>query len=212
MTTSTIAKSALVKPETSIEHPIHVGPNAIIQGGSIGRYSFVNGGTIIFGDTEIGRFTTFARNCQIGGVEHPTHYLSTSFFRISKNWFPDDPLSQSAPPIRNTPAPGRKRGNRVRIGNDVWIGASAIVLKGVSIGDGAVIGAGSVVTKDVPPYAIVGGNPARIIRMRFNNATIEALLRLKWWDRDPEFIATLPLDDVEACIRLLSEQVSLAAE
>jgi virginiamycin A acetyltransferase len=68
------------------------------------------------------------------------------------------------------------------IGSDVWIGYEAVILQGVSIGDGAVVGARAVVTKDVPPYAIVGGVPARVIRMRFDERTIEALMRLKWWD------------------------------
>ncbi len=72
------------------------------------------------------------------------------------------------------------------IGNDVWIGYNALILSGVNIGDGAIIGAGSVVTKDVPAYAIVGGNPAKIIRKRFSDQKIEALLRLKWWDWEIE--------------------------
>ncbi len=72
--------------------------------------------------------------------------------------------------------------DNVVIGNDVWIGANAIILPGVNIGDGAVIGAGTVVTKDVPPYAIVGGNPARVIKYRFDENTINTLLKIKWWD------------------------------
>jgi chloramphenicol O-acetyltransferase type B len=76
----------------------------------------------------------------------------------------------------------------VRIGNDVWIGANATILSGVTIGDGAVIAAASVVTKSVPPFAIVGGVPARIIRYRFAPETIERLLRVRWWDWSPEKI------------------------
>ena len=68
------------------------------------------------------------------------------------------------------------------IGNDVWIGYEAVILSGVTIGDGAIIGSRAVVTKDVPPYTIVGGVPARPIRKRFDEATIEKLLRLRWWD------------------------------
>lgn len=70
------------------------------------------------------------------------------------------------------------------IGNDVWIGYEAIIMSGVKIGDGAIIGARAVVTKDVPPYTIVGGVPAKIIRKRFDDKTIEKLLKLKWWDWD----------------------------
>lgn len=74
------------------------------------------------------------------------------------------------------------------MGNDVWIGYEAIILAGVTVGDGAVIGARAVVTKDVPPYTIVGGIPARIIRRRFDEETIHALLRIKWWNWRPEQI------------------------
>lgn len=77
------------------------------------------------------------------------------------------------------------------IGNDVWLGANSLVLKGVKIGDGAVIGAGAVVTKDVPPYAIVGGNPAKVIKMRFDDETIGKLMQLQWWNLDLSIIENL---------------------
>ena len=76
------------------------------------------------------------------------------------------------------------------IGNDVWIGSRAILLGAIKIGDGAVVGAGSVVTKDVPPYAIVVGNPARIIGYRFNEQTIKELMRLSWWNNDLKWLST----------------------
>ena len=75
------------------------------------------------------------------------------------------------------------------VGNDVWIGYEAVILAGVTIGDGAIIGARAVVTKDVPPYTIVGGVPAKQIRKRFNEETIDILLKLKWWDWSKERIA-----------------------
>lgn len=75
------------------------------------------------------------------------------------------------------------------IGNDVWIGYEAVILAGVTIGDGAIIGTRAVVTKDVPPYSIVGGVPAKSIRKRFDDETIVELLRLKWWDWSEEKIA-----------------------
>lgn len=74
------------------------------------------------------------------------------------------------------------------IGNDVWIGARCILLGAITIGDGAIIGAGSIVTHDVPPYAIVAGNPARILRYRFSEETIEALLRAQWWNKEETWL------------------------
>lgn len=76
----------------------------------------------------------------------------------------------------------------INIGNDVWIGRGATVLPGVSIGHGAVVGADAVVTRDVPPYAIVAGNPARVIRFRFSEATIPRMLEIRWWDWNDEKI------------------------
>lgn len=76
----------------------------------------------------------------------------------------------------------------IYIGNDVWIGANTIILPGVTIGDGAVIGAGCLVTKEVPPYAIIGGIPAKIIRYRFNEKTIQKLLKIKWWNFPEQII------------------------
>ncbi len=80
------------------------------------------------------------------------------------------------------------------IGNDVWIGYEAVVMPGVHIGDGAIIGTRAVVTRDVPPYGIVGGVPARIIKYRFDEPTIQMLLKIKWWDWDIHKIKTnLPI-------------------
>ncbi|EHM03095.1 bacterial transferase hexapeptide repeat protein [Acetobacteraceae bacterium AT-5844] len=203
--TSTIAKTANITSKVTVEPPLHMGPGSEFHSGSVGRYCFINAGTIIYNDVHIGRFSTFARRCQIGGAEHPLHHLTTSFFRISRNWFPNDPLAQTAELIPNSRPPGRERGQKILIGNDVWIGAEVVILKGVSIGDGAVIGAGAVVTRDIPPYAVVAGNPARVLRYRFDQQTISELMELKWWELPPEQIAELPLNDVERCIALLRD-------
>lgn len=80
------------------------------------------------------------------------------------------------------------KGNII-IGNDVWIGYEAVIMAGVTIGDGAIIGTRAVVTKDVPPYTIVGGVPAKHIRKRFDDATVERLIKLRWWDWEHEKIA-----------------------
>jgi len=79
-------------------------------------------------------------------------------------------------------------GFSVRIGNDCWIGESVLLIGGITVGDGAVILAGAVVTKDVPPYAIVGGVPAHVLKYRYDNETIEFLTRIKWWNNNEEWL------------------------
>ena len=80
------------------------------------------------------------------------------------------------------------------MGNDVWIGENAHIMSGVTIGDGAIVGSEALVTKDIPPYAIVGGNPAKIIKYRFDEYTIEKLLKIKWWDfGEDELVKIIPL-------------------
>jgi acetyltransferase-like isoleucine patch superfamily enzyme len=101
------------------------------------------------------------------------------------------------------------------VGSDVWSCEGALILSGVKIGDGAIIAAGAVVTKDVPPYAIVGGNPARLIRYRFDEAQIEALLEIRWWDwpqaKVREAVPLLAADDVDAFIAYARGETAVAS-
>jgi acetyltransferase-like isoleucine patch superfamily enzyme len=118
----------------------------------------------------IGKYCSISTQVRIFlGSEHRMDWVSTYPFLI---------FLEDAKNIHVHPA---TKGD-VIIGNDVWIGYGVTILSGVTIGDGAVIGACSVVTKDVPPYAIAGGNPARIVRYRFDEETIKKLLEIRWWD------------------------------
>lgn len=129
----------------------------------------------------IGKFCSIACRAKFlfNSANHTLSSLSTYPFPI---FFAEWGLEKS-----DVAAAWDRKGDIV-IGNDVWIGYEAVILAGVTIGDGAVIGARAVVTKDVPPYAIVGGVPARVIRSRFPEETVKALLRLKWWDWPAERI------------------------
>lgn len=120
----------------------------------------------------IGKFCSIADKVIIGGAFHPIHWVSTS------------PVFYSGrDSIKKKFCDFEKEGvKRTEIGHDVWIGNYALIKQGVRIGTGSVIGMGSVVTKDVPPYEIWGGNPARCIRKRFSDDVIKALLELEWWD------------------------------
>jgi virginiamycin A acetyltransferase len=124
----------------------------------------------------IGKFCAIARGVKfiMNGANHKMSGFSTfPFFIFGGGW-------EAA-----TPAPGELpfKGNTV-IGNDVWIGYDALILPGVNIGDGSIIAARSVVSRNVPPYSIVGGNPASVKRQRFDDQTIAGLLRIQWWNWD----------------------------
>ena len=93
----------------------------------------------------------------------------------------------------------------ITIGNDVWIGDGAFIKNGVTIGDGAIIGARAVVTKDIPPYAIVVGVPAKILKYRFSEQIIDRLLNTKWWNLDDSIIKKLPYYDIDKCLKILEE-------
>ena len=130
----------------------------------------------------IGKFCSIACGAKFlfNSANHALGSLSTYPFPI---FFEEWDLT-----VENIPRAWDNKGNIV-VGNDVWIGYEAVVLAGVTIGDGAVIGARAVVTHDVPPYAIMGGVPAKLIRKRFDDDTIQSLLSLRWWDWPEERIA-----------------------
>jgi len=141
---------------------------------SLDDYSYVvNDSDIAY--ATIGKFCSIAAMTRINPGNHPMHRATQSHFTYRASaYFPGETDEAEFFAWR--------RGYRVGIGHDVWIGHGAIVLPGRQIGTGAVIAAGAIVTKDVPPYAIVAGNPARIIRQRFPDAIAERLQRLRWWD------------------------------
>lgn len=142
----------------------------------VGRYSSIGYDNSIVGCT-IGNFCSLADNIAIGMAEHPMHWASTSsVFEDVGHSGPKKRFARIALP----------EARRTEIGSDVWIGQRATIKAGVKVGDGAVIGAGAVVTKDVEPYSIVGGVPARHIRYRFDESLRQALLESRWWELSDE--------------------------
>lgn len=129
--------------------------------------------------TQIGKYCSIGPNFKCGWGIHPTDAIATSPIFYSVNNISDLTLCEESKFIER---------KKITIGNDVFIGMNVIILDGVKIGDGAIIGAGCVVSKDVPPYAVAVGCPMKIIRKRFNNETIDAIIETKWWDWDEEKI------------------------
>jgi phosphonate metabolism protein (transferase hexapeptide repeat family) len=155
-----------------------IGARTILLETSLGDYSYVvQDGEVAY--TQIGKFCSIASHVRINPGNHPMQRASQSHFsyRASAYW-PGEPDEAAFFAWR--------RSTPVTIGHDVWIGHGVVILPGRNIGTGAVIGAGAIVTKDVEPYTVAVGNPARHVRRRFSERTAERLLALAWWDWDHE--------------------------
>ena len=178
-----------------LEEAPTVDPSATIQGCRLGRYTEVGARTSLIetvlddysyivhdgevAGTTIGKFCSIASHVRINPGNHPMHRASQAHFTYrSRQYWPEEADDAAFFDWR--------RAHPVTIGHDVWIGHGAVILPGRTIGTGAVVGAGSIVTRDVAPYTIVAGNPARVIRRRFEEATAEKLQTLAWWDWDHE--------------------------
>lgn len=183
---SVIAGSAKLN-EVRMIGSVQVGDETKIVGGIqilatspviIGRNTSINGPNTdiraAIHEVRIGNFTSIARNVSIQEFNH--NFSRPSSYYMMQNVFNEDFRQDIV-----------SKGS-VSIGNDVWIGAQTVILSGAKIGDGAVIAANSVVTGEIPPYAIAGGSPAKILKYRFPEAVIEELLELKWWDWPKEKI------------------------
>jgi len=135
---------------------------------SIGRYAKIV-------HTNIGKYCAISWDTTINAISHPYNHLTINAFPY-------------VPYVGNFVKERKQSYKQVIIKNDVWIGANSVIMPGITIGNGAIIGAGAVVTKDIPDYAIVAGVPAKVLKYRFDKDIIDRLLELKWWDLDTEII------------------------
>lgn len=193
-----ISPSAYVNGKCRFEGNNRVGRETYLYSSELGYGSYVGNDNNLI-RIKTGRYCSLGNNIKVVQITHPISGLSThpAFYSVGYGGFSyvnenkaDEYLATDT-------------GWYCEIGNDVWIGNHALIKGGVRIGDGAVIAMGSVVTKDVPPYAVVGGVPAKVIKYRFDEQTISSLLELRWWDKDERWIAEKAdqFMDVEAILQ-----------
>jgi len=164
--------------DCSFGEGVSLGPKTKLHDCAVGRFTYFAGDSTLTG-CQVGAFCSLGPQLEVGFGRHPSNLVSSypSFYSAHSAGRADFGVVTDF--AEHLP---------VTIGNDVWMGAHCLVLDGVTIGDGALIAAGAVVTKDVPAYMMAGGVPARIIRPRFSPEEIDFLLRLKWWERDLAWI------------------------
>lgn len=196
-----IIKSTLLGP-VYLNRNTQVGPDAVV-----GKYFGMNESCFIARAT-VGAYCAFGARTSINPFNHPVDWLSTNEFQYhpaSFNWVEE---YNDFKRLERTP----EMFAHVAIGSDVWSGHNANIMPGVSVGDGAVIAAGAIVTRDVPPYAVVAGVPATIKRYRFDEKTIARLLSLKWWDLELSELSGLPFRQIDRCLDLIEEIKASKAE
>ena len=192
----TLSEEPLIHPTSQVKNCIlgaytELGDHCVLEETALGDYSYCFGyNDIIY--AEIGKFASLATGVRINPVQHPAHIRAASHhftYRCAHYGFgPDDDSIVEW-----------RRQNRVKVGHDVWMGHNAVVMGGVTVGNGAVIAAGAVVTHDVQPYEIVGGVPARHIGWRYEPETIAAMERIAWWNWSHQELAerVRDFDDVK---------------
>ncbi len=187
--------------DSTIEGPLYL--NRLTQvgpGARVGKYSGLNE-NCFFARGRMGAYCAIGARTAINPFNHPLSWLSMHEFQYHPKAYDWVPEYREFSRLERTP----DMFETCTIGNDVWMGHNVNVLAGVSIGDGAVVAAGSVVTKDVPPYAVVAGAPAQIRKYRFEDKVIERLLQVRWWDFELSELSGLNFRDLGSCLPRLEE-------
>jgi acetyltransferase-like isoleucine patch superfamily enzyme len=186
---SRVYKARLLGP-TYLNRNSQLGPDV-----TVGKYFGMNESCFL-ARASVGSFCAIGARTAINPFNHPTDWLSIHEFQYHARAYDWVPEFNDFKRLERTPDMFQK----VTIGSDVWTGHNVNIMPGVSVGHGAVIGAGAVVTKDVPPFAIVAGVPATVKKLRHPEKIIERLLKSAWWDLELSELSGLPFNDVERCL------------
>lgn len=198
----TISKVSQIGRQLTFETAVRLSDTVCLGLEEIGAFSYCGPKSELKNST-IGRFCSIAPNVSIGAPEHPIDWVSSHPIQYDGlTWFSE---SEHWTDFANPDLRWQGNSHRTMIGNDVWIGRNVVVRQGVKVGDGAIIGANSFVNRDVPSYAIVAGQPARLIRYRFSEETRDTLLSLRWWDTMPPKGEKLRYDIPESFIERWQE-------
>lgn len=183
---------------------IFLGQWSCVNRSNLGRYVGLGDFSYI-ADSAAGNYCTFGSRVSIGAFSHPTDSLT-----LHEVGFRDTSQIYGGTIYKDDPERYLKlrSDKRTIIGNDVWICDNAVIIKGVTIGDGAVIGAGSIVTKNVEAFSIVAGNPAKLIRKRFPKKIIDQIKMSAWWDLNIEELSGIPFEDIPLALKFLKSRIA----
>jgi acetyltransferase-like isoleucine patch superfamily enzyme len=205
-----LAESAQIVGRLRFERPVSANNCSATGEVSIGMFCYFGRGCRII-DADIGRYCSIGRDVLVNMRNHPTSWLSTHPFQYGGTKHFED-YEEYLMLNACLTIDKKTLENRVKVGNDVWIGERVMILRGVTVGDGAILAAGSVVTHDVEPYMIVGGVPAHPIRPRFEPDLVRELVALRWWDWNiAPFSWEIPYDRPWEAVEYLKRRIGTGA-
>ena len=182
-----ISSKSYVGKDVTLEGNNYVAENTVLASCDVGYMTYFSSGCE-FRNTSFGKYCSVGPKCQVITGEHPTRKYVSTFPAFYVSHRDSGPCYVKHNKFQEYRYADEKKLKNVIVGNDVWLSSNVMIMEGVKIGDGAVVGAGALVTKDIPPYAVAVGVPARVIRYRFPKEQTEWLLRLKWWNKDEEWV------------------------